>query len=178
MCLDESGLSLRPQRCRMWAPRGQTPLLHANFNWSSLTVTAALTPRRMYFRVYPKATDQTQAIDFLAHLVRQIPCPLLLIWDRLPVHRGALVQQYLRSLDGWIQQEYLPAYAPELNPVEYVWADWKQHELPNLCPAGRSELSHLARRTLRRLSRRARLIPACWQHSGLDLSGSIFRGTQ
>lgn len=146
----------------MWAPRGQTPLLHANFNWSHLTVTAALIPHRMYFRVCPKATDQAQAIAFLAHVVRQIPGHLLLIWDRLPVHHGALVPRYLRSLDGWIQQEYLPAYAPELNPVKYIWADWKQHEWPNLHPAGRSELNPLARRTLRRLSRRARLIPGCW----------------
>jgi len=31
---------------------------------------------------------------------------------------------------GWI----LPAYAPELNPVEYLWSYWKQHELPNFAP--------------------------------------------
>ena len=30
--------------------------------------------------------------------------------------------------------EYLPPYAPELNPVEYIWSYWKQHELPNVCP--------------------------------------------
>lgn len=30
--------------------------------------------------------------------------------------------------------EFLPAYAPELNPVEYTWAYWKQHTLPNVCP--------------------------------------------
>ena len=33
-----------------------------------------------------------------------------------------------------IVTEYLPPYAPELNPVEYIWAYWKQHELPNVCP--------------------------------------------
>jgi transposase len=30
--------------------------------------------------------------------------------------------------------EFLPTYAPELNPVEYLWSHWKQHELPNSCP--------------------------------------------
>ena len=35
---------------------------------------------------------------------------------------------------------YLPAYAPELNPVEYLWGYWKQHELPNVCPRDYWEL--------------------------------------
>jgi transposase len=32
--------------------------------------------------------------------------------------------------------EFLPGYAPELNPVEYLWSHWKQHELPNFLPRG------------------------------------------
>jgi len=56
------------------------------------------------------------------------------VWDRLPAHRSRLVQDYIASLQGWIATAYLPPYAPELNPVEYLWAYWKQHELPNVCP--------------------------------------------
>ena len=37
----------------------------------------------------------------------------------------------------------LPGYAPELNPVEYLWSHWKQHELPNFCPQNFGQLSHL-----------------------------------
>jgi hypothetical protein len=36
----------------------------------------------------------------------------------------------------------LPAYAPELNPVEYIWGYWKHHELPNFCPRDFGQLSH------------------------------------
>jgi DDE superfamily endonuclease len=43
------------------------------------------------------------------------------VWDRLPAHRSRLVAQFLGSLDGQIAIEYLPPYAPELNPVEYLW---------------------------------------------------------
>jgi transposase len=68
-------------------------------------------------------------LDFLKVLVRHLPGPLLLVWDRLPRHRSRLVQDYIASLDGWIHQEFLPSYAPELNPVEYIWGYWKQHEL-------------------------------------------------
>src|SRR5438309_1948514 len=60
-----------------------------------------------------------------------------------------------------------PPYAPELNPVEFIWAHWKQHELPNLCPKDYYQLSEAARRTLRRMRRRPRLIAAFWQQASL-----------
>ena len=43
--------------------------------------------------------------------------------------------------------------AAELNPVEYVWGSWKQHELPNLCPEDFTELSGHLRRALARMPR-------------------------
>jgi hypothetical protein len=52
-----------------------------------------------------------------------------------------------------------------LNPVEYLWEHWKQHTLPNVCPKDLWQLSDGARRTLRRLRRRPRLISAFWQQS-------------
>jgi len=42
--------------------------------------------------------------------------------------------------------EFLPGYAPELNPVEYLWSYWEQHELPNFCPQSLAQLSFHARR--------------------------------
>ena len=63
--------------------------------------------------------------------------------------------------------EFLPAYAPELNPVEYLWGHWKQHELPNLCPKNFGELSHYARRALQRMRRRPPLVAAFWKQSEL-----------
>jgi len=62
----------------------------------------------------------------------------------------ALVRQQHERL--WL--EFLPAYAPELNPVEYLWSHWKQHELPNFCPTSFARLSIHARRALRRIRRR------------------------
>jgi len=45
-----------------------------------------------------------------------------------------MVKDFLISTNGRLELEFLPAYAPELNPVEYLWGHWKQHELPNFCP--------------------------------------------
>ena len=86
-------------------------------------------------------------IDFLKALLRHIQRPLLIVWDRLPAHRSALVREFIALSQGHIETEYLPGYAPELNPVEYIWAYWKQHELPNVCPNDYWELDERARTT-------------------------------
>ena len=65
------------------------------------------------------------------HLQRHLRGKLLTIWDGLPAHRSRVVQEYVRSRRGRITLESLPGYAPELNPVEYVWGYWKHRELPN-----------------------------------------------
>jgi transposase len=165
--IDESGLSQRPHRYRTWAPRGQTPILQYNFNWKSLSVAAGLTLWNFYFRIYAGAIKKAQVVDFLKALMRHLDQPLLIVWDRLPGHRSRLVQDYIASLQGWISTAYLPPYAPELNPVEYIWGYWKQHELPNVCPKDYWQLSEAARRTLRRMRRRPRLITAFWKQSSL-----------
>lgn len=138
-----------------------------NFNWKTLSVVAGLTVLNFYFRLYAGSVKGPQVVDFLRALVRHIPQPLLLVWDRLPAHRSRLVREYLDSLGGWIRMEYLPPYAPELNPVEYIWAYWKQHELPNVCPKDYWQLSEAVRRTLRRMRRRPRLITAFWKQASL-----------
>jgi transposase len=165
--IDESGLSQRPHRCRTWAPRGETPVLEYNFNWKSLSAVAGLTLLNFYFRLYAGSVKGPQVVDFLSALMRHIRQPLIVVWDRLPAHRSGLVRDYIESLGGRIQVEYLPAYAPELNPVEYIWAHWKQHELPNVCPKDFWQLSEGARRTLRRMRRRPRLIAAFWKQASL-----------
>jgi len=127
-------LSQRPHRMRTWARKGQTPVLEFNFNWKLLSVIAGMTFWNFYFQLFPKAIRSAQVIEFLGHLKRHLRGPLLVIWDRLPAHRSRATQEWVREQGGWIHTEYLPAYAPELNPVEYLWGYWKQHELPNVCP--------------------------------------------
>ena len=142
-------------------------MLEFNFNWKKLSAAAGLTLRNFYFRLYPDAIGGPEVVDFLQALVRHIRRPLLIVWDRLPAHRSTLVREFLAYSEGYIESAYLPPYAPELNPVEYIWAYWKQHELPNVCPKDYWELDERARKTLRRMRRRPRLITAFWKQSSL-----------
>ena len=154
---------------RTWAPRGQTPVLQYHFNWHQLSVIAGITFRRFYFRLFPGAIKGPQIIEFLHALGRQIRKPLLVIWDGLPAHRSALVREYLEALKGAIQIEQLPAYAPELNPTEYIWGHLKHHELANRCAGDFADLKTGARNRLRSMQRRPSLIRAFWHQAELPL---------
>jgi transposase len=78
-----------------------------------------------------------------------------------------MVWDFVRQQRGRLWLEFLPAYAPELNPVEYLWSHWKQHELPNFCPTTFGQLSHHARQALRRMRKRPTLVIAFWQQADL-----------
>ena len=114
-------------------------MLQYHFNWKMLSAMAGVTWWNFYFRLFPDTIRSPQVIEFLAHLLRHLPGKLLIVWDGLRSHRSHLVWDFVRQQRGRLWPEFLPAYAPELNPVEYLWARWKQHELPNLLP--RTELS-------------------------------------
>jgi hypothetical protein len=119
--IDESGLSERPTRVKTWAPRGETPILPHSFNWKQLSLIAGVTFWRFYFRFFAGAIKAPQLVEFLKALTQQIHGKLLIIWDGLPAHRSRLVRAYVESLGDRIVLERLPAYAPELNPVEYLF---------------------------------------------------------
>jgi len=152
---------------RTWAPRGCTPVLQYHFNWNKLSAIAGITLWTFYFRLYPGTIRTAEVIDFLLQLRCQIPGKLLVIWDGLASHRSTILKEFISDLDGEIVLERLPAYAPELNPVEFIWAHWKQHELANLCPSDFADLSWHARCALRRMRRRPRLIRAFWKQAEL-----------
>jgi len=108
-----------------------------------------------------------QIIQFLEHLQRHLPGKLLIIGDGLPGHRSRAVGDFVRQQKGRLWLEFLPGYAPELNPVEYLWSHWKQHELPTFCPQTFAQLSLHARRALRRMRRRPTLACAFWEQAEL-----------
>ena len=99
--------------------------------------------------------------------MRHVAGPLLVVWDGLPSHRSRLVRDFVADTEGRLVLERLPAYAPELNPVGYLWGHWKHHELPNFRPKDCVQLSLHARRALRRMRRRPQLVTAFWRQASL-----------
>jgi transposase len=132
-------------------------------------VIAGLTRCNLYFRIYEGAIERFRVVEFLKALVRAIKRPLLILWDSLKAHRSRLVRDYVDSLQGRIHLEFLPSYAPELNPVEYIWAWMKRHAMTNFCPDTFEELTDMASRKLRSAKRRPSIILACWKQADLPL---------
>lgn len=120
------------------------------------------------FRLYDGSIKKEQTVEFLKALKAHLKLPLLVIWDGSQPHRSRLVRDYLDSLDGHIQVAFLPPYAPDLNPVEYLWAWLKRHALANYCPNDLSEPHHQsARNKLKSAQRRPSIIAACWMQASL-----------
>ena len=88
----------------------------------TLSLIAGLTMWKFYFERFEDSIKGEQVIVFLRHLLRCIEGKLILVWDGLPAHRSKLVKEYLETVGDRVLVERLPAYAPELNPVEYIWA--------------------------------------------------------
>lgn len=165
--IDESGLSQRPARKRTWAPEGETPVLEFNFNWKKLSAIGGVTFTSVYFELHEGSIKSAEAIAFLKHLRQRIRKPLTVVWDGLRAHWSKEVRGFVDGLEGAIVLEQLPAYAPELNPVEYLWGHLKQHELPNLCPKDLAELDAKARAALFKAKRTKRYIRAFWAQAEL-----------
>jgi transposase len=172
--LDESGFSESPSLRRTWAPKGQTPVVVVPFNWKRLSAIAGLltTPsaRRvgLCLRLHPGSIKQPQVIDYLRALKSHLRGrKAILLWDRLPAHRGAKVQAHLQRQRSWLTTEFLPPYAPELNPVEYFWGHLSGTDLANYIGDDLKAVRRRVRSASCRVRCCADLGRAFLKHSGL-----------
>jgi len=77
-------------------------------------------------------------VEFLKALRRHLKCKLLIFRYGLRPHRSRLARENVESTAGAIELASLPPYAPELNPVEYLWAWLKRQALSNFYSGGLS----------------------------------------
>jgi transposase len=167
--VDEASFSLLPGLVRTWAPRGQTPVLHASYRWDRLQVISAVTPQgQLFTTVQDKSFKGPHLVRFVRHVWQQLQQPLLVIWDGLPAHREKSVQRFLESeAKDQIVIEQLPGYAPELNPDEGVWKQLKFQELKNLCCRNLEQLRQELRLAIERLRHKKPVLRACFHQAGL-----------
>lgn len=130
---DESGFYLLPAVVRTYGPKGDTPVLPHRAGRDHLSVMGAVTLEgKVYTLVRHKTLNELHSIRFLQHLRVQAGKPLLVIWDGSPIHRSGKVQGFLTGIgEKEIALELLPGYAPDLNPVEWLWKQLKYVELRN-----------------------------------------------
>jgi len=126
---------LQPTVRRTWAPKSQTPI---QYSWdrrdrlsviSAISVSAKKRRLGLYFDMQDVNIRADDFEAFVAELLVHFPKGMILVIDRWMVHRSGV-----RRLGKRIDPEWLPAYAPELNPVEQIWNYSKYSQLANFIP--------------------------------------------
>jgi transposase len=126
--VDESACYLLPLVAHTWAPCGQTPVLVEQAGRAHLSLIAAIAPNgRIYLAGQDQSFTSEDIVWFLNKLCgRYRKRDMLLIWDGAAIHRSEVVKAFLTERPGRLHLERLPAYSPELNPVELVWSQLKR----------------------------------------------------
>ncbi len=159
--IDESGLLLAPLVRRTLAPAGCTPILRqkaSHRDKTSLSAALCLSPVRrklsLRFRTYPKQYVNSQrTAEFLRGVLRQVRGRVIVLWDRGNMHKGEPIRQLLKQFPR-LELQWLPPYAPQLNPVEQLWNHLKCHCLANFAASDVYDLDRAARKRLHYVKRR------------------------
>jgi transposase len=128
------------------------------------------TEASLVFGMQTGAYNDQSIMEFLTELGRHLDDEkVTLIWDGLPSHRSLAMQRFLRKQRKWLVVERLPAYAPDLNPVEQIWGNLKNTELANLCLDTIGEAEEIVDEGLCRIGNETTLAFAFLRHCGLQL---------
>jgi hypothetical protein len=166
---------------RTWAPVGQTPVLEGwGRHRDKVSAIAALTvsPVRqrlgLYFLTDPDHyLTNVGVAEFLRLLLQHLRGRVIVVWDRGSNHKGEPIRQLLRR-QRRLHLEWLPAYAPELNPVEALWSYLKYGQLANHVPADVYDLDDTVMDHLINTRIEPQLLRAIWQGSDLPFpTGSL-----
>jgi len=176
--LDESGFMLNPSVRRTWAPRGATPVLDA---WdrrdrisaiSSISVSPKTRRLNLHFDLLPDNTNVRgeDVVAYLRRLKAQVGGPLTVVWDGSNVHdKSKKVRAFLAEHPD-IVTEKLPAYAPEINPDELVWAWTKYGRLGNLAAANADWLRDYIINEMVYVRQHPELLASFIEHTNLPLN--------
>jgi transposase len=172
--IDESGFLMSPLVRRTLSPRGTTPVLRPRAKHrEKVSVAAALTfsARRyrlgLYWKTYPRSfVNAERTAEFLRGVLRRIPGAVIVVWDGGPMHKGDPIHQVLADFPR-LSLERLPPYAPELNPVEYLWNHLKYGQLANFVPDDVFQLDDVIRQHLSHARRSPKRLASFVKASGL-----------
>jgi len=162
---DESGIRSDFHSGTTWAPKGQTPVIEATGARFSLNMMSAISTRgQLRFMVIKGGVSAEHTCDFLNRLMYHAAKPVFLIWDGHPTHRSKKVNECVASFDGKLEIYTLPSYSPELNPVEQVWNNVKNHGIGRKKVFGPNQMKSMVLGQLRRLQKLTGIVRSFFRH--------------
>ncbi len=115
-----------------------------------------------------RSLSEADYAGLIAAAHQQLHAPIILIWDNLNTHISAVMRRFLDAHPTWLTVVRLPAYAPELNAAEGVWAHMKRC-LGNLTACSVDQLTATVKNRLKRIQYRPELITGFLAQTGLTL---------
>jgi transposase len=126
--LDEAGFQSDPPLGRTYGLKGKTPVVKTSGQRQSLNVISALNARGEFWAAtYTGKLDAESFVVFLQNFVQGRAGKVFLVVDGHPAHKAKVVKNYVQSLKGRLELHFLPPYAPDLNPDEFVWSHMKNN---------------------------------------------------
>jgi transposase len=161
---DETGLSNQANYGRSFAPKSQTPIILRPAKRFTCSVISSLTNRgTLRFMIYDGALNAALFLNFLRRLVKGARRKILLIVDNLRVHRAKRVAAWVQANRHRIELVYLPPYAPEHNPDEFMHNDLKQTMARRCIPKDKAGLKAFLRSHMHRLQKTLAKVCAFFQ---------------
>jgi transposase len=162
---DETGVRSTCQHSRGYARPGETPELIVPGSRFSVNMISTVTNQgRVRWMIYTGRMNAALFIVFLERLIASAAKKVFLIVDHLSVHEAAAVDQWLAGKEDRIEVFYLPKYAPERNPDEYLNCDLKANINTDGLPQGREELQGKLRRFMQRLAKLPGRVASYFKH--------------
>jgi hypothetical protein len=144
--------------------------------WKRASMAAALgywpdgTKARLCFHVQQDSYDTDSLIGVLEQLAGfYAGHKVVLLWDGLSAHWSYRMRAHLDAQRDWLTVERLPAYAPELNPAEYLWANLKGAELANFAGDSVAEVADQAQHGIQRVCHSDSLVLGFLAHTCLSI---------
>jgi transposase len=124
--LDEAGFQSDAPLGRTYGLKGDTPVVRTSGQRQSINVISAVNGRGEFWAAtYTGKLNAVAFVAFLQNFMRGRRGKVFLVVDGHPAHKANIVKHYVQSLEGRLELHFLPPYAPDLNPDEFVWSYMK-----------------------------------------------------
>ena len=126
--LDEAGVRSDSTLGRTWGAKGKTPEVRTSGQRQQVNAISAVNELgALWFEVYTGKPNAQAFVDFLERFLRYRRRPVYLVVDGHPSHKAKLVAKFVAACEGRLELHFLPPYAPDLNPDEFVWGHLRRH---------------------------------------------------
>lgn len=160
--VDEVGFSLKTTTRRTWSEVGETPTVKTHASWSKLSTIGGMASSGQFLQwTFDGSIKAPQVVGFLQHVMAHVDGEVVVVLDNAGIHKAGMVREFVAEHER-LELVFLPPYAPELNPIEWVWAFVKKAVLGNFCALNLRALRGKLGGAWRRV-RRSGMVGSCFE---------------